>query len=242
MNWTYSNFTDIQAPFAVPEDIIDINKSDLEDTAILSKFVALSQGSTGPAKISITNAGSTKYFDINGLILSEYFNYLDSTVYTQMTAPGVIGLLEQVSTDLFMPDGVYSLWSLDTANPAQDSKLPGKNMYGTHPFVMGMASDNTWFGVFNNLAAAQDWWIANDKTTGNVAMKTLAVGGMGDLYFMNAGSPDEVTVLYHMIVGKPVLTPQWALGWHQCRWGYNDTQALIDVVGNYTKYGIPLDT
>lgn len=48
--------------------------------------------------------------------------------------------------------------------------------------------------------------------------------------------------MYHGIVGTPVLTPQWALGWHQCRWGYNSTDDLKAVVANYSAAGIPLDT
>ena len=67
-------------------------------------------------------------------------------------------------------------------------------MYGTHPFIMGKASDDTWFGVFNNLAAAQDWWLTNDKASGQVALTTIAVGGVGDLYFLSAATPDAVTV------------------------------------------------
>jgi alpha-glucosidase (family GH31 glycosyl hydrolase) len=106
---------------------------------------------------------------------------------------GVMGLVEQVSGSLFLPDGIYSLWSLDTADPAQNSKLPASNMYGVHPFFMGRATDKTWFGVFLNLAAAQDWTIRNDNTTGVVGLKTLAVGGMVDLYIMMGPDPSTVT-------------------------------------------------
>lgn len=63
------------------------------------------------------------------------------------------------------------------------------------------------------------------------------------MYFMFAQTPDEVTKMYHSaIVGSPVLTPRWALGWHHCRWGYNSTQDMKDIVSNYTKYNLPLDT
>lgn len=68
--------------------------------------------------------------------------------------------LDQVSSDLFLKDGVYSLWAYDTADPVEDGKPPGKNMYGTHPFYMAKAPQDTtpkstgWFGVFTNLANA----------------------------------------------------------------------------------------
>jgi hypothetical protein len=65
-----------------------------------------------------------------------------------------MGLSERVSNDLFLKDGVYSLWSFDTANPIETGKAPGNNMYGTHPFYMARSSDDSWFGVFTNLANA----------------------------------------------------------------------------------------
>jgi alpha-glucosidase (family GH31 glycosyl hydrolase) len=39
-----------------------------------------------------------------------------------------------------------------------------------------------------------------------------------------------------------VLPPQWALGWNQCRWGYENTDDLSHVVNNYSYYNLPLDT
>ena len=96
--------------------------------------------------------------------------------------------------------------------------------------------------MFTNLAAAQDWWIKNDVTTKQVSIDTVAAGGVGDLYFMMGKNPNEIAMLYQSVVGKPVLTPQWALGWNQCRWGYKNTDDLKGVVANYAKFNIPLDT
>jgi len=75
-----------------------------------------------------------------------------------------MGLSEQVSTDLFLDDGVYSLWSRDATNPPQTGTLPGQNMYGTHPFYMFQQENENWHGVYTNLAAATDWWIKNSGT------------------------------------------------------------------------------
>ena len=62
------------------------------------------------------------------------------------------------------------------------------------------------------------------------------------MYIMTGKDPDEITYKYQKIVGFPVLTPQWALGWNQCKWGYKSTQELRDVVNNYSANGFPLDT
>jgi alpha-glucosidase (family GH31 glycosyl hydrolase) len=44
-----------------------------------------------------------------------------------------------------------------------------------------------------------------------------------------------------LIVGRPVLPPRWALGWHQCKYCLRDEAAYREVVDSYRVNGIPLD-
>jgi len=250
VHWTYANDTGVdKVPFEVPTTIINADKGILCETKNLSAYVEVSEGETGPGMLMIKNDAGVVVFTFNGMVLTEYLNYMSVTVNTDKDfRTGVLGLTERVSGDLFLNDGVYSLWARDQPDPVETGKSPGNNMYGIHPFYMGKApkdadgASSGWFGVFANNAAAQDWWIKNNQDTGAVDVTTFATGGAGDLYVMTAVSPEEVTKMYHSIVGTPVLTPQWALGWHQCRWGYNTTDALKEVVANYSAAGIPLDT
>ena len=107
---------------------------------------------------------------------------------------------------------------------------------------MGKDQDSNWFGVYTNLAAAQDWYVRNeDYNGGNVYIQTLAAGGLGDVYIMMGPTPNKVTKLYHSVVGKPVLTPKWALGWHQSRWGDAETGYLQNKVDLYKEHNLPLD-
>jgi alpha-glucosidase (family GH31 glycosyl hydrolase) len=68
------------------------------------------------------------------------------------------------------------------------------------------------------------------------------MGGVIDQFVMVGDTPSEAIGQYMQVIGLPHLPPYWALGWHQCRWGYNTLDEVIDVVNNYTYYGIPLDT
>lgn len=112
-----------------------------------------------------------------------------------------MGLAERAGNDLFLPDGVYSLWTRDAANPVQTGELPASNMYGVHPFYMASARDDTWFGVYTNLAHAQDWWIKNNNLTGIVDLTSVASGGLADITFVFGADPNEVTRMYHELVG-----------------------------------------
>ena len=168
IHWTYSDMTGVKVPFEIPNLIIDVNRTDLLEGAKLSDWVTIS--SVSPIVISVKNgAAGVEVYTINGFILAEYFNHIDAVAHTQKTNfKGLMGLFEQVASDFWLGDGIYSLWSRDTANPPQTRKLPADNMYGTHPFLMGKATDNSWFAVYTNLAAAQDWVIANNAATGDV--------------------------------------------------------------------------
>ena len=244
----YYNYNDLsqvsKKVFEVPTDVIDTNKTVMDiKTDQLSNYVVITQEANKPISISIKSKAGTQIFSLTGMALQEYYNARVFQVFTEANSKGIMGLGEQVTTDLFVPSGVYSFWSRDAGTPTADGKKPAKNVYGTHPFFMGKATDKKWFGVFTNLAAAQDWYVSNNYGTGVVDISTIAVGGVVDMYFMFGDSPNQVVTNYHNhIVGNPVLTPQWILGWNQCRWGYNSTQALRDVVSNYSYYNLPLDT
>ena len=53
-----------------------------------------------------------------------------------------------------MTDGVWSLWNRGEPIALETGRLTDKNIYGTHPFYMGKASDAKWFGVYTNLLQA----------------------------------------------------------------------------------------
>ena len=97
---------------------------------------------------------------------------------------GIMGLGERVQFDLFYEDGVYSIWNRDAGTPPDNGRPPGKNVYGTHPFFMFKHDNSSWVGVFTKLAAAQDWYIKNDKPTGKVNVTLVAAGGMADIYYI----------------------------------------------------------
>ena len=47
---------------------------------------------------------------------------------------------------------------------------------------------------------------------------------------------------YLSIIGTPVLTPQWALGWNPCKWCYRLLSDVKQSMQGYIEQNIPLDT
>jgi len=94
--------------------------------------------------------------------LNQHLNIWEGTAHTRFEeAQGLMGLGDQTTTDLFLGDGTYTLWNR-AADSVETGKYPSENGYGSHPFVMGAARNGTWFGVYSNVANAQDWIIHND--------------------------------------------------------------------------------
>lgn len=74
--------------------------------------------------------------------------------------------------------------------------------------------------------------------------RVIAIGaenGEPDLFILVANSLAELTRKLQSLVGRTPLPPVWALGYQQCRWGYQSEQDLIELDKNFKKHGIPCD-
>lgn len=151
----------------------------------------------------------------------------------------IFGLGERVG-DFFLKDGIYTLWARDEPSPTETAKRPGNNVYGTHPvYFSKMKTNNDFFAVFDNNAGAQDFIIESDKNGKKITH--IQTSGMTDMFIILNSNLQNVTAEFINLIGKPTMVPEWALGWHQCRYGYNDSRLVSDVVTKFIEYQLPLD-
>ncbi|CAG9332287.1 unnamed protein product [Blepharisma stoltei] len=167
--------------------------------------------------------------------------FLYSNLYLEVGSslpsnPNIYGLGERVTSfRLDTNETFYTLWSLAQDCPYDTGKgQRGQNMYGHHPVYLEMRNGAA-NGVYFHNVNAMDVVFSN----GRIAFKTI--GGIMDLYFFKGPTPEAVLEQYHSIIGLPMLPPYWALGYHQCRWGYKRLGDLWDVVTGYESHGIPFD-
>jgi alpha-glucosidase len=152
--------------------------------------------------------------------------------------PNLYGLGED--TDPFRlntTEYTRTLWSRDAY------QIPvGTNLYGNHPiyFDHRQASGKT-HGVYLHNSNGMDIKINNTKATGQY-LEYNTVGGVIDLYVLAGPGPSQVAQQYSEVVGKAAMMPYWGLGFHQCKYGYQDYIELAEVVLNYSLAKIPLET
>jgi alpha-glucosidase len=146
--------------------------------------------------------------------------------------------------------------------PSKDGWLNynDSNEYGTHPFYL----ETRYYEVNSNgghdLVTNAETDFSKDYTSlshgvflrnahgqevlmGPSTITWRTIGGSIDLYFYSGPSQAEVTQNYvTSTVGVPAMQQYFTLGYHQCKWGYTGWADLQEVVANFSKAGIPLET
>ncbi|MBC8008721.1 MAG: DUF5110 domain-containing protein [Burkholderiales bacterium] len=65
--------------------------------------------------------------------------------------------------------------------------------------------------------------------------------GKPEVYVIDGPSLPELTRKLQRLCGVTPRPPLWALGHHQCRWGYRGTKDLLQLDQDFRKHGIPCD-
>jgi alpha-D-xyloside xylohydrolase len=140
------------------------------------------------------------------------------------------GIGESTRLSQALKSGTYTLWAADIPALVFDV-----NLYGSYPYYLQMVGGNAHGAMLMNSNGM-------DITLQQGLINFKVIGGIIDLYVFTGPTPAAVVDQYTQVVGRPMMTPYWALGFHNCKYGYTSVQQVEDVVANYIAAGIPLDT
>ena len=171
------------------------------------------------------------------------FLFSDNLISFQsyLTTDDIYGFGERIH-NFKLEEGVYTIWPIDRRNLVDDGK-GSKNLYGHQPIGLHKTKyKNIWLGfVFLN-SNAQDVQIHRNTLEQKTILSHKTIGGIIDYYIIVDNSPENVIKDIHYLIGKPILPPYWALGIHQCRWGFKNTFDFENVYNNYIERKIPIDS
>ncbi|XP_075072836.1 lysosomal alpha-glucosidase-like [Mixophyes fleayi] len=124
----------------------------------------------------------------------------------------------------------FTFWNRDLI-PRKDA-----NLYGTHPFYLGMEKDGSAHGVFLLNSNAMDIMLQPTP-----ALTWRTTGGIFDFYVFLGPEPKTVIKQYQDVIGLPFMPPYWGLGFHLCRWGYTTSNATREAVKKMRDAEMPQD-
>lgn len=148
----------------------------------------------------------------------------------------------------------YRLYNLDVFEYELDNQMA---LYGAVPVMISHTSKIT-TGIFWHNAA--ETWVdiknlpdknvvssltglfsGSEGEVPQVSTHWMSEAGIIDLFIMLGNRPMDVFRQYAHLTGTTQLPPMFSLGYHQCRWNYNDEQDVQNVHDNFDRYNIPLD-
>ncbi len=211
----------------IPPSIIQLNSPQpIETPAISFQFSGVGE----PLRLSVTRlSDNATIFNLGDLQFSDQYLVI-SNIFSSENSPMIFGLGERIENFQLPIDSLFTLFNSDSGTPVD------QNLYGSHPFYLELSENGNAHGFYLHNSNGLDVSFNAEK------IQWRAIGGILDFYLFAGPTPEQVLKQYHQLIGLPHLPPYWALGWHQCRWGYKNISEVKSVVENYAKSQIPLDT
>ena len=156
------------------------------------------------------------------------------------------------STTFEKSDRSHRFWNTDVWADHGTSRAKDKAYdpdYISVPYVI-IKRGNTYAGILMDNPHASVISISPRLNVANqmMAMQTDAPffflgseDGPPCLYFLFGPSLPDLTRKMQRLTGTSPLPPLWALGHHQCRWGYRGTEDLTRLADNFDKHKFPND-
>ncbi|CAF4136985.1 unnamed protein product, partial [Rotaria sordida] len=127
-----------------------------------------------------------------------------------------------------------TFWTRDTP-PAQHV-----NLYGVHPFYINVEMKTNMLTNFHG-----QFFLNSNAMDIDLqplpAISYTTIGGIIDLYLFTGPTAQDVIQQYWDVIGKPTMPPYWSLGFHLCRYGYNNINNLRAVIQRMHDAEFPYD-
>uniref|UniRef100_A0A4W6F6N1 Glucosidase II alpha subunit n=1 Tax=Lates calcarifer TaxID=8187 RepID=A0A4W6F6N1_LATCA len=183
-----------------------------------------------------------------------------SAVSLDFSLPGVEHVYVATTSSYFtykmeMDNGdPYRLYNLDVFQYELYNPMA---LYGAVPVMLAHNAQRT-TGIFW-LNAAETWVDISSNTAGKTVfgkmldyvqgssetpqtdVRWISESGIIDVFIMLGPTPNDVFSQYASLTGTQSFPPLASLGYHQCRWNYNDQEDVQSVDAGFDEHDIPYD-
>ncbi|XP_006831953.1 PREDICTED: neutral alpha-glucosidase C [Chrysochloris asiatica] len=149
---------------------------------------------------------------------------------------------------------VYRLYNLDVYGYKIHNKM---GIYGSVPYLLAHKLGRT-LGIFwlnasetlveikteppvENTLTQMDPLAPKQKVRCQTDVHWMSESGIIDVFLLTGPTPSEVFKQYSYLTGTQALPPLFSLGYHQCRWNYEDEQDVKAVDAGFDEHDIPYD-
>ncbi|EQB77513.1 neutral alpha-glucosidase C, partial [Camelus ferus] len=162
---------------------------------------------------------------------------------------------EHLQNPLMQSDGdAYRLYNLDVYGYKIHDKM---GIYGSVPYLLAHKLGRTlgifWLNASETLVEistepAVKYTLtqmgpvaAKQKVESRTDVRWMSESGIIDVFLLTGPTPSDVFRQYSYLTGTQAMPPLFSLGYHQCRWNYEDEQDVKAVDAGFDEHDIPYD-
>jgi alpha-glucosidase len=191
--------------------------------------------------IAVDPSGDVRFWDADGTLLRHELPPLrrGATVtarHVLRDGERLSGLGEQASP-VDLRGSVHRLWNRDPGGawgPGQDP------LYCGIPVLVGLHPDGNVLAFHENTHEVVVTIGGGDSCIGLPAQVDVAFSGGSLRHYVMTGSLPNLLDRYSELTGRPPMPPRWALGYHQCKWGYRSEADIREVAAGFASERVPL--
>lgn len=109
--------------------------------------------------------------------------------------------------------------------------------YVSIPLLILRATDGTHLGLYFDSAERLNVDVGAGEPR---VLNVTCPEGPLPIYLLPGPTLRDVTRRFGQLTGRTALPPTWALGYHQCRWGYRSAEEFRELAGLFAKHDLPL--
>ncbi|KAG7464514.1 hypothetical protein MATL_G00166420 [Megalops atlanticus] len=112
--------------------------------------------------------------------------------------------------------------------------------------IFWLNAAETWVDISSNTAGKTVFgkmldYVQGASETPQTDVRWISESGIIDVFIMLGPKPTDVFTQYASLTGTQSFPPISALGYHQCRWNYNDQEDVSSVDQGFDEHDIPYD-
>uniref|UniRef100_A0A8C2XB07 Glucosidase II alpha subunit n=1 Tax=Cyclopterus lumpus TaxID=8103 RepID=A0A8C2XB07_CYCLU len=112
--------------------------------------------------------------------------------------------------------------------------------------IFWLNAAETWVDISSNTAGKTVFgkmldYVQGSSETPQTDVRWISESGIIDVFIMLGPTPKDVFSQYASLTGTQSFPPEAAVGYHQCRWNYNDQEDVTSVDAGFDEHNIPYD-
>lgn len=113
------------------------------------------------------------------------------------------------------------------------------SLYGSVPVLHAHSAEST-VAIFNAIAS-ETWIDVAHSSERSTETHWISESGILDIFLIPGPTPADIFAQYARLTGTPAMPAHWALGYHQCRWNYINSDDVRTVQKNFDEQNFPVD-